>query len=83
MLDDPALPFFTQWEIDPALPPERQSRGADRHRGGRDLRQREHDRGLARRTAGAADFHFDWIEDEDPGLVAVHFSTPHGTVRID
>jgi hypothetical protein len=30
-----------------------------------------------------ADFSFHWIQDDDPGLVAVHFSTPHGTVRID
>jgi hypothetical protein len=30
-----------------------------------------------------ADFRFDWIQDDDPGLVAVLFSTPHGTVRID
>jgi len=30
-----------------------------------------------------ADFRFDWIEDENPGLVAVHFSTPRGSVRID
>jgi hypothetical protein len=25
----------------------------------------------------------DWVDDEDPGLVAVWFSTPHGSVRID
>ena len=25
----------------------------------------------------------DWVEAEDPGLVALWFSTPHGSVRID
>jgi hypothetical protein len=25
----------------------------------------------------------DWVDNEDPGLVAVWFSTPHGSVRID
>jgi len=25
----------------------------------------------------------DWVESEDPGLVAVWFDTPHGSVRID
>jgi Glyoxalase-like domain len=25
----------------------------------------------------------DWVEDEEPGLVAIWFSTPHGAVRID
>lgn len=25
----------------------------------------------------------DWADDEEPGLVAVWFSTPHGSVRID
>jgi uncharacterized protein YidB (DUF937 family) len=25
----------------------------------------------------------DWVDDEEPGLVAIWFSTPHGDVRID
>jgi hypothetical protein len=25
----------------------------------------------------------DWVDDEDPGLVAIWFATPHGSVRID
>ncbi len=25
----------------------------------------------------------DWVEDEEPGIVAIWFSTPHGAVRID
>jgi len=29
------------------------------------------------------DIQVDWVEAEEPGLVAVWFSTPHGSVRID
>jgi hypothetical protein len=83
MLDDPALPFFTQWEIDPAYHP---SVGpevpigieAAEICGNRETIAAWLDEPLER-----ADFRFDWIEDEDPGLVAVHFSTPRGSVRID
>ena len=30
-----------------------------------------------------AEFRIDWVDDDDPGLVAVHFSTDRGVVRID
>jgi len=30
-----------------------------------------------------AEFQIDWVDDDDPGLVAVHFSTERGVVRID
>jgi hypothetical protein len=30
-----------------------------------------------------AEFRIDWVDDDDPGLVAVHFSTERGVVRID
>jgi hypothetical protein len=29
------------------------------------------------------DFRIDWVDADDPGLSAVHFSTARGTVRID
>ena len=29
------------------------------------------------------DFRVDWVDAEDPGLTAVHFTTAHGTVRLD
>jgi Glyoxalase-like domain len=83
MLDDPALPFFTQWAIDaqfhPSVNPE-VAIGIEAAEicGNADTVAAWLDEPLER-----ADFRFDWIEDDDPGLVAVHFSTPHGTVRID
>ena len=84
MLDDPALPFFTQWEIDPGLHPSGRPRGADRHRGTpRSAATAATIAAWLDEPLERADFRFDWIEDEDPGLVAVHFATPHGIVRID
>ena len=83
MLDDPALPFFTQWKIDPAFHPSARPEvaigiEAAEICGNADTVAAWLDEPLER-----ADFRFDWIQDDDPGLVAVHFSTPHGTVRID
>jgi hypothetical protein len=83
MLDDPALPFFTQWEIDPAYHPSVSPEvpigiEAAEICGNAKTIAAWLDEPLER-----ADFRFDWIEDEDPGLVAVRFSTPRGSVRID
>jgi glyoxalase-like protein len=83
LLDDPALPFFVQWTCDPADHPSAQLEVpigivAAEINGDRDLIARWLDEPL-----GRADFRIDWADDDDPGLVAVHFSTPHGTVRID
>jgi hypothetical protein len=83
MLDDPALPFFTQWEVEPEYHPSVNPEvpigiEAAEICGNADTVAAWLDEPLER-----ADFRFDWIEDDDPGLVAVHFSTPHGTVRID
>ena len=30
-----------------------------------------------------ADFEIDWVDEGEPGLLAVDFSTEHGIVRID
>jgi hypothetical protein len=83
MLDDPALPFFTQWEIDPAHHPSCNPEvpigiEAAEICGNAGTIAAWLDEPLER-----ADFRLDWIQNEDPGLVAVHFSTPNGTVRID
>ncbi|MDQ1618991.1 MAG: hypothetical protein QOE19_1560 [Actinomycetota bacterium] len=83
LLDDPALPFFIEWDVAEPLHPSAQGDTgigieAAEICGERAAIARWLDEPLER-----ADFRIDWIEDEDPGLVAVHFSTPHGTVRID
>ena len=85
LLDDPALPFFIQWQSDPSLHPSATSDG-------------EHAPGITRveicgdpakvgewlgEPVAKAEFQIDWVDDDDPGLVAVHFSTGRGVVRID
>jgi hypothetical protein len=83
LLDDPALPFFIHWESDEQYHPSVNGEveigiaGAEIC-GDRESIVRWLDEPLER-----ADFRIDWVEDEEPGLVAVHFTTPHGTVRLD
>lgn len=82
LLDDPALPFFIEWDVAAELHPSANGEvpigivGAeicgDRHDIARWL-----DEPLER-----AEIQIDWVQDETPGLVAVSFSTRHGTVRI-
>lgn len=84
VMADPALPFFVQW-----LSPEDQHPSA----GGstvaiervemcgdadaiKDWLEGAHDQ-------VQGDIEVEWVDAEDPGLVAVWFSTPHGSVRID
>jgi hypothetical protein len=83
VLDDPALPFFIEWDVAAELHPSANGEtpigieGAEIC-GDRDTIARWLDEPLER-----ANFHFDWIQDEEAGLVAVRFSTPGGIVRID
>lgn len=83
LLDDPALPFFIEWDIAAEHHPASGGDAAVSIEGAeicgrRDAIARWLDEPLER-----ADFRIDWIEDEDPGLVAVLFATAHGTVRVD
>ena len=85
LLDDPALPFFVQWESDPDLHP-----SIDRPDGnGPRIEQVEICGDRAKVTewigepVGGVDFKVDWVDGDDPGLAAVHFATTHGVVRID
>ena len=85
LLDDPALPFFIQWQSDPALHPSATSDGqqapgitrveicGDAAKVGEWLGE----------PVARAEFQIDWVDDGDPGLSAVHFSTGNGVVRID
>ena len=84
LLDDPALPFFVQWQVDPALHPgSHPDPGSvppaiERVEicGSRDKTEKWLGHG------DTVDFPVDWIEDDAPGLVAVHFRTAHGSVRV-
>ena len=86
LMADPQLPYFLQWLVEPA---ERPSAGGD----GAPCFERLEicgDRTAVLEWIGGSpendpleDVKVDWIEDDESGVVAVHFRTPHGTVRID
>ena len=83
VLDDPALPFFVEWDCPPAHHP------ASGGGASPSIEQVEicgdPDR-VAEWLGGPLEPHdveVTWVRDEDPGLVAVQFSTPRGPVRID
>lgn len=86
LLDDPALPFYIQWLGDPGLHP---AAAADHGAHLPGITEVEIC-GDARKVGdwlgepvAKAEFQIDWVDDDDPGLVAVHFSTERGVVRID
>ncbi len=85
LIEDPQLPFFVQWMCDPAEHPSA---------GGRpDLRLERMEIGGDADTVAAwlgepashplDDIDVDWVEDDGVGLLAVHVTTAHGTVRLD
>lgn len=86
LLDDPALPFFVQWQVEPDLHPGALANGAaPRPRitkveicGDED----KVNKWVGERVAGI-DFDVEWVDGDESGLVAVTFETEHGTVRID
>jgi hypothetical protein len=84
-MNDPQLPFFVAWSIEPALHPSRAARGTvdlarleiagDPHRLSDWLGEPE--------THPLEDVEVDWIAPRGtPGILAAHFSTPAGVVRI-
>jgi hypothetical protein len=88
LLDDPSLPFFVQWQVDPALHPGAPALNGTEPRVPRIERveicgDRQRVSEWIGEPVSDVDVDLDWVEMEQPGLVAVHFATPHGTVRID
>ena len=87
LIDDPQLPFFVEWLSGPEEHP---SNGAGaKHEiaierveiaGNRDTVCTWLGQPRESPLEGIA---VDWVDADEPGLVAVHFSTPRGTVRID
>jgi hypothetical protein len=84
LLADPQLPFFVQWlssvELHPstggtALTIERMEICGDPARVAEWLGEPT--------THPLEHVEVDWVDGDDPGLVAVHVATPHGTVRLD
>ena len=85
LLDDPALPFFIQWTVGPAQHPSADAKAPPPSSAARSRATRERSTpgsaGTSRRPIEGSDVH--WVEADDPGLVAVHFQTKNGVVRID
>jgi len=85
LMDDPQLPFFVHWLVEPAEHPSAGGRADLRI----DRLEIAGDPDVVAAWLGApADHMLDgtgvqWVEDEEPGLVAVHVATPHGVVRLD
>ena len=83
VLDDPALPFFVEWDCPPAHHPAAGGGGASPA-----IEQVEicGDPDRVAEWLGTPLEHkvqVQWVDDDQPGVVAVHFSTPRGNVRID
>lgn len=86
LIKDPQLPFFIEWLIDAGERPSANSSGIGRSR--ISCLEIAGDPATVSAWLGEPDAHpLDEIEvrwvDGDPGVSAVHFATPHGTVRID
>ncbi len=83
LLDDPALPFFVQWQCDPAHHPA----AADAQLPRIELVEICGDRDTVVEWLGEpierVPFPVDWVNGDEPGLVAVQFSTARGSVRLD
>jgi hypothetical protein len=85
VISDPQLPFFIQWLVDPSQHPSQGAKGdisierlelaGDPDTISQWLGEPEHD--------PLGDVKVDWVDADEPGLMAVHFATPHGVVRID
>ncbi|MBA8792742.1 hypothetical protein FHX74_000336 [Friedmanniella endophytica] len=90
---DPQLPFFIQWLSEPALHPSRAG-GAGENGTGPKVQllglevagdpDRIDDWLGGRTDPVLSDVRIDWIDTDgtEPGIVAAHFDTPDGTVRI-
>jgi len=85
LLDDPQLPYFIQWEVDPAEHPAAGAASAIRvHRmeicGDCDVVAAWLNEPS---THPLEDVDLEWVEGDEPGLIAVEFATPRGVVRVD
>jgi hypothetical protein len=84
VIEDPQLPFFVEWSVDSSQHP---SAGAGQVAIDRLEIAGDSDR-ICTYLGEPSDHPLDeinvvWVSDEEPGVLAVTFSTPHGLVRID
>ena len=84
VMEDPELPFFVEWSCPNTEHPSSGGSSVAIER-----IEMAGDPGAVSSWLGTGvanpldDIDVDWVEAEDDGLVAVWFTTPHGSVRID
>ena len=88
-MNDPQLPFFVQWLVDAAEHPSAagNGNGAPAARITRMEIAGDPDR-VAQwlgepREHPLDDIEVEWVDGDEPGIVAVHVEGPHGSVRLD
>ena len=85
LMDDPQLPFFVEWLCDRSEHP---SRGASPFVRIESMEICGDPDTVSEWLGEPAahpleDIDVEWVDADEPGLVAVHLATAHGTVRID
>lgn len=86
-MNDPQLPFFVQWLVDGAEHPSAAGHGDPVARITRMEIAGDPER-VAHWLGEPTDHPLDdidveWVDGDEPGIVAVHVEGPHGTVRLD
>lgn len=86
-MNDPQLPFFVKWMVDPAEHPSASGNGEPRARISRMEIAGDPER-VAQWLGEPSDhpledIDVEWVDGDEPGIVAVHVEGPHGTVRLD
>lgn len=84
VMDDPQLPFFMSWDEDTAEHPSTGGRSVTLER----LEMSGDPAAIAAwlgtdHVVPLDDVTVDWVEADEPGIVAAWFHTAHGSVRID
>jgi hypothetical protein len=84
VMEDPQLPFFVEWSCQTTEHPSAggSTVAIDRIEmsGDPDAIAEWLGTGVGTALEGIT---VEWVDDEEPGIVAVWFATPHGSVRID
>ena len=85
LIEDPQLPFFVQWHTSAAEHPSVGGKTGFRLERLEISGDQEHIERWLGSAIGIAlgDVAVDWVDADEPGLTAVHISTPHGTIRLD
>lgn len=83
LLDDPALPFFVQWESPTSQHPSEGAGLLPRIAEVEICGSRAEVVTWLGEPVDKGDVAVSWVDGEDAGLVAVQFSTGHGPVRVD